>query len=678
MLKLLKQRQWLPQWSTTSRRYHLTLSSTNFHAAVATTTHNSCYHELSHHRAPPASLQICSSNRPSLLSFTTNNYSSTSLSLAREKQERGGGGGRHLPRAYRNNNNNKNHQLFGHDYKQVGNEGEGPIDPITCPLTEQEIHNLIRQRVKFRRAQHFARADNILKELNKYGVQMDDKSKEWWASTNHGSARGGGGGSQREEGVVVNQYNKFGHEYEQIGGTFDPSMCTLTEDEIHNLIRKRMQNRKARDFDMADTIRLELSEKGIHMDDTLKQWWVAGTRAIVNEFGHYYEQVGGPIDSSMAESEIHDLIRERMHRRRNQNYGQADNILKELGECGVYIDDKAKEWRADGKSFTQNNSSEEDDGDGTTTPTRTQSPRMKDCQTLEEAIEVTYGHLGKLTTRDISAFWAVVPQFLEQRNAHKNPDHNAAAAAQLGSILAHTLEQIKSFDYRDLSTTTLGLAKIMKHVGSSSEKDGHPPPKGSLHRILHDILIGNSNSNSKNKQTIFRHLARSSISALHEFDARCLANLCYAYAIADYTPKFKDGSTLLDHLAEKSIPMLGEFTPQGLSKMLWAYSTLGISNSALFEEAGDVILGLHFSSSFKPHDLSNIVWAYATLDESHPILFIEIANHLVTPLDNNVGLLNAQDCADTVWAYATAGVSHPELFKEISERVVEIGSTRPL
>ncbi|KAL7539230.1 hypothetical protein ACHAXR_009105 [Thalassiosira sp. AJA248-18] len=83
----------------------------------------------------------------------------------------------------------------------------------------------------------------------------------------------------------------------------------------------------------------------------------------------------------------------------------------------------------------------------------------------------------------------------------------------------------------------------------------------------------------------------------------------------------------------------------------WDNSTLGISNSALFEEAGDAILGLDFSSSFKPR-------AYAT--------------------HKNVGLSNAQDCADTVWAYAIAGVSHPQLFKEISERVVEIGSTRPL
>ena len=57
---------------------------------------------------------------------------------------------------------------------------------------------------------------------------------------------------------------------------------------------------------------------------------------------------------------------------------------------------------------------------------------------------------------------------------------------QLDTILCNTLENIEAFDFRDIATTALGLAKIEKHIGPFRQKK---PPAGSPHQILHDLLI---------------------------------------------------------------------------------------------------------------------------------------------------------------------------------------------
>lgn len=546
----------------------------------------------------------------------------------------------------------------GHNYEQVGE----PIDPVTSTLSESEIHNLIRERMQCRRAHKFDDADNVLKKLNRIGVQMDDKTKEWWASSRSVGVEFEAASQVRD----AADNHKFGHDYKQIGEPIDPSTCKLTEGRIHTMIRERIQCRMSRDFDKADRMREELNSAGVQVDDDLREWRADGAgmrgRKPANEFGHDYTQVGGKIDAyrcKLTEEEIHGLIRERMECRMARGFHKADTILGELHDNGVDIDDKTKKWRADGVHLRDETPDGEDASPGT------QSPVMKNFLSLEEAIEVSHDHLEKLTTRDISAFWAVIPQFLEQRNAgfaSKNPQ----SAAQLGGILARTLEDINAFDYRDLTTTTLGLAKIVKNIESRDElADGGP------HQMLHGILIG---ADSKNKQTIFRHIARSSVPSLDEFDARCLSNLPYAYAIAQFVPMLKDGSTLLDHLAKRTIPELGSFKPQGLSNMVWAYATLNAPNHALFEEASETIIDLLGWETFKPQDLSNIVSAYVKLDESDPMLFEKIADHIVG-LDG-LEAFSGRDCADILTAFATAEESHPKLFKKFANHIMKLDSLR--
>ncbi len=250
---------------------------------------------------------------------------------------------------------------------------------------------------------------------------------------------------------------------------------------------------------------------------------------------------------------------------------------------------------------------------------------MRECKTLEELSQLAHDHLDVLSPRGKSAFWTMLPKLIQTRDGgppRTNLRH-FQMKEQLDTILCNTLENIEAFDSRDIATTALGLAKIVKHVGHFRRKK---PPTGSPHQILHDLLIG---VNSENKQIIFGKIAMLAIPILSDFDARHLSNFIYAYGLAECVPNVDGGRTLFDVVAVEAIYNLRHFNSQDLSNMLWAYANVGASNSALFNAAGDSVIALEDLSEFMPQAISNIVWAYATAVETHPRLFKQLADHIV-------------------------------------------------
>ena len=147
---------------------------------------------------------------------------------------------------------------------------------------------------------------------------------------------------------------------------------------------------------------------------------------------------------------------------------------------------------------------------------------------------------------------------------------------QLDTILRNTLDGMHAFDYGDIATTALGLAKIVIQVGPSR---GKKHTRGNPHQILHDRLIG---VKSESKRFIFGEIAISSIPVLPKFEARHLSNL-NAYGFAECIPKMDEGRAFFDVLAPEAMSKLRHFNPQDLSNMLWAYAKVGASNPALFK-----------------------------------------------------------------------------------------------
>ena len=289
----------------------------------------------------------------------------------------------------------------------------------------------------------------------------------------------------------------------------------------------------------------------------------------------------------------------------------------------------------------------------------TRDPDMRLCNTVEELVHLAHDHLDTISPRGMAAFWSLLVKHLHKQDGKSRSQLNG----QLNAILLNTIERIGLFSCRNLATTALGLAKVMKEV----ESCGLTVPAGSVYQFLHVLTVG---INMEKKRYILDTVAKSSLLILSEFDARCLSNLIYSFGLAGYTPKFEGGLTILDVLANESISKLQYFNSQDLSNMLWSFATMESSNSVLFKAAGDHIVALDNLSSFKPQELANIAWAYATADQSHPQLFNIIAKHIVALYD----LWNflPQALSNIVWSYASAGESHPQLFNIISKHIVAL------
>ena len=74
--------------------------------------------------------------------------------------------------------------------------------------------------------------------------------------------------------------------------------------------------------------------------------------------GHDYVMAddAGPIAADLSEGEIDKRIAERLQYKLSRNYDEADRIQNDLNSQGVYIIDRLKVWRADGKPFGDNDS----------------------------------------------------------------------------------------------------------------------------------------------------------------------------------------------------------------------------------------------------------------------------------------------------------------------------------
>lgn len=201
-----------------------------------------------------------------------------------------------------------------------------------------------------------------------------------------GESYGGGGSSRSNSGRGSSHYNSGGHDYERDAS----DTGSVDEGAVNELLASRLYYRKSQDYDAADGIRDELlNVHGVTVWDKDLTWttksagYVARGRGggggrggrgggrgdrdggrggrggrgagrgedRMNEHGHDYSFTGGPIESTLTESEINTLIKERLECKFARDYQSADQIQEELLNTGVDIHDGFKEWRADGEQW---------------------------------------------------------------------------------------------------------------------------------------------------------------------------------------------------------------------------------------------------------------------------------------------------------------------------------------
>ena len=123
------------------------------------------------------------------------------------------------------------------------------------------------------------------------------------------------------------------------------------------------------------------------------------------------------------------------------------------------------------------------------------------------------------------------------------------------------------------------MAKIVKILHETDKKRG----EDSSHVILREVLL---DKDMMPNGEFFQSFAHASVDKLHQFDARHISNLAYAYALIEYVPDFDDGSDLFDHIAAQSVEMK-EFKEQDISNIVWAFAKVDL---ALFEAMGDQVV----------------------------------------------------------------------------------------
>jgi hypothetical protein len=299
---------------------------------------------------------------------------------------------------------------------------------------------------------------------------------------------------------------------------------------------------------------------------------------------------------------------------------------------------------------------------------RIQAPQFNKIMNIPELIQAAYSSLSAMSPSDTAAFWNSLARQMG-RNNELNLTYEQMCS-HINQLFEHTRRTLGSFCSKDLSQTTLSMAKLFGLLRKSRDSTSHSR-KDNIGSSLSNLLL---NGNATIKEDVFLSLANVFVRKMNQFNAQSLSNLAYAYALIRFVPVLADGSDLFDHIAIQVNGRTKEFKPQEVSNMVWAFTTVKKRHDALFKAMGDQVVTHEHLNGFEPQHFSNIVWAYATAGVNHPQLFEKVANHIVR--HDHLRDFKPQHLSNTVWAYATAQVYHRTMFEKMANHIVGLDHLR--
>jgi cysteinyl-tRNA synthetase len=213
--------------------------------------------------------------------------------------------------------------------------------------------------------QHSSRLGGFHQSTNKFDESSNSLGKKKSDESNKQAAFGNGGRASLSP--LVRKFGPRGHDY-TYASYAGPSISTMAEAEIDKLLSARLQEKMVRNYEAADTIRKKLNDVGVYVLDKRKEWRADGLMfdygaqkynglengELASSEHHYIQSPGaGPIQCpTLTWDEIHKLLEERHRARITRDFARADQIRDHLASEGVTINDKTKEWRADGVRYS--------------------------------------------------------------------------------------------------------------------------------------------------------------------------------------------------------------------------------------------------------------------------------------------------------------------------------------
>ena len=201
-----------------------------------------------------------------------------------------------------------------HQYRLAPDSG-----PLISVLSEREIHKLLSELWQWKLSQCFDKSDLVYDKLFNAGIYVSDKKELW-----------------RGDGKTCN------FEMMSTAGPFHTNGA-IDEGQMHRMLEESFRLRLRQNFEPANQIHDQLSNMGVFLDLNQNLYRADGIM-------HSYQKspLSGPITSHMKEEEVHHWLAERWQRKISQEFADADRIYDELYQSGVFVDDEAMEWRADG------------------------------------------------------------------------------------------------------------------------------------------------------------------------------------------------------------------------------------------------------------------------------------------------------------------------------------------
>ena len=207
------------------------------------------------------------------------------------------------------------------------------------PVSDEDkeyVADMVQRRAQAKMDRDYDTADSIREELrDNLNIQIDDRLRMWSAGGDFGAAM-----DQMMDGRPdLNRGYAKSH-------TCGP-VSAEDEEYIADLVAQRLQAKKDRDYDTADSIRDDLKEgMGVYIDDKQRVWSVGGGP---NNKGPY-EQSPSSAKLEVDEQQIVvDMMQERSEAKKNRDYDTADSIRDHLkSEFNIQVDDKLRQWSVGG------------------------------------------------------------------------------------------------------------------------------------------------------------------------------------------------------------------------------------------------------------------------------------------------------------------------------------------
>jgi len=112
---------------------------------------------------------------------------------------------------------------------------------------------------------------------------------------------------------------------------------------VQELLARRVEMKKARDFSDADAVQAKLYDMGIWVNDKTRTW-EASTAAT----GGYTLKGEPPAD--VDQGAVEGMLARRLEAKRAKDFDGADAIQDSLNAMGVFVNDKKKTWESSKKS----------------------------------------------------------------------------------------------------------------------------------------------------------------------------------------------------------------------------------------------------------------------------------------------------------------------------------------